>query len=204
MIGHIRGTLLEFKPPQLLIEVNGIGYEIDCPMSTFDRLPAIGDALLLHTHFVVREDAHQLFGFLTRSERSLFRTLIKVNGVGPRLGLTILSSIEPNEFVRCVVNQDSAALIHIQGIGKKTAERLIIEMRDKLTDWEFLDLNKNSEKPNTATKQSTRYSILQDAISALIALGYKPTEASRLVAKCDDGNRTSEELIRLCLREKML
>ncbi len=203
MIGQLCGRILEKQPPQLVLDVNGVGYEIDAPMSTFYHLPDIGESVLLFTHFIVREDAHHLYGFFTRDERSLFRTLLKVNGVGPRLGLTILSSIEPNEFMHCIVNQDTGRLTRLPGIGKKTADRLIIEMRDKL-----------EVKPSSAltdvgiasisSERQTRHHFVQDAVSALIALGYKPQEASRAVAKVDDGNLSSEEMIRSALREMVV
>src|SRR5580704_18997800 len=135
MIGQIRGIILEKQPPLLTVDVHGIGYEIDAPMSTFYQLPEVGQEVSLFTHFVVREDAHHLYGFYTRDERLLFRTLLKVNGVGPRLSLTILSSTAPEEFVRCVLNNDTLSLVRLPGVGKKTAERLVIEMRDKLADW---------------------------------------------------------------------
>lgn len=199
MIGQLFGTLLEKQPPTLLLKVQGVGYEIDAPMSTFYRLPEPGQELTLYTHLVVREDAHHLYGFYTRQERTLFRTLLKVNGVGPRLALTILSSIEPEDFVRCVLNQETARLVCLPGIGKKTAERLIIEMRDKLKDW-----SAESRLPSAsmaALSQPSRNQVMQDAISALIALGYKPQEASRAVAKVEEGNLTSEEMIRRALRE---
>ncbi len=182
MIGRIRGELLEKQPPQLLVEVQGIGYELEAPMSTFYRLPAIGAAVVLHTHFVVREDAQLLYGFHSRQERTMFRTLIKVNGVGPKLALTILSGIEVDEFARCVAQDDSAALVRLPGVGKKTAERLIVEMRDKLGDW----------MPTTAdfTLQSTSDTGItaiaggrQEAESALVALGYKPVQAARAIAQ---------------------
>ena len=199
MIGQLRGIILEKQPPQLLLDVNGIGYEIDAPMSTFYRLPDIGQEVTLHTHFVVREDAQQLYGFYAREERALFRTLLKVNGVGPRLGLTILSGIDSNEFVRCIVNNDTASLIRLPGVGKKTAERLIIEMRDKVSNWE----STSSSTVNFPVSSSSngRRQIIQDAVSALIALGYKPQEASRAVSKVDEGNFSSEEIIRHALRE---
>lgn len=200
MIAQLRGKILEKQAPQLVLDVNGIGYEIDAPMSTFYRLPEVGQDVTLLTHFVVREDAHHLYGFATRDERMLFRTLLKVNGVGPRLALTILSSIEPDEFVRSVVNNDTDSLVRLPGIGKKTAERLIVEMRDKLATWQqgaptgiSLLANKGS---NSARNQT-----IQDAVSALIALGYKPQEASRAVSKVDDGALSSEEMIRCALRE---
>jgi len=135
MIGLIRGIILEKQPPQLLVDVSGIAYEIDASMSSFCQLPDIGSEVSLFTHFVVREDAHQLYGFFTRDERLLFRTLLKVNGIGPRLALSILSSTTPDEFVHCVLNNDTGSLVRMPGVGKKTAERLVIEMRDKLGKW---------------------------------------------------------------------
>lgn len=199
MIGQIRGTLLEKQPPFLLVDVNGVGYELSAPMSTFYHLPEIGNEVSLHTHFVVREDAQQLYGFFAKTERALFRTLLKVNGVGPKLGLTILSSIEPDEFVRSILNQDAASLVSVPGIGKKTAERLIVEMRDRLSDWhEAPTLNISQPKKSLGRNQ-----VVQDAISALIALGYKPQEASRVVAKVDADELSSEEIIRRSLREMM-
>lgn len=197
MIGLLRGIIVEKQAPQILLEVNNIGYEIDAPMSTFYQLPDIGQSVTLFIHFVVREDAHHLYGFFAREERTLFRTLLKVNGVGPRLGLTILSSIEPHEFVRCVLNNDTARLVSLPGIGKKTAERLIIEMRDKLSSWQ----DSLSIQQTALTLPSGRNLLLQDAISALISLGYKPPEASRAVSKVDDGQLSSEEMIRHALRE---
>lgn len=199
MIGQLRGIILEKQPPLLLLDVNGVGYEIDAPMSTFYHLPEIGQKVTLHTHFVVREDAHHLYGFYAREERSLFRTLLKVNGVGPRLGLTILSSIEPNEFVRCVLNNDTASLVRLPGIGKKTAERLVIEIRDKLSDWQPAHAVELQSKPQDG--RHLRNQTVQDAISALIALGYKPQEASKVVSKVDDGSLNSEEIIRRSLKE---
>lgn len=199
MIGQIRGIILEKQPPQMIVDVHGIGYEIDAPMSTFYQLPDVGKEVCLFTHFIVREDAHHLYGFYSREERALFKTLLKVNGVGPRLALTILSSVATTEFVRCVLNNDTASLVRLPGIGKKTAERLVIEMRDKLADF-------STAAPEGAIliqDESGRHQILQDAISALIALGYKQQEANRAVSKIDDGNCGSEELIRRSLREMM-
>jgi Holliday junction DNA helicase RuvA len=198
MIGQLRGIILEKQPPQLMLDVNGVGYEIDAPLSTFYHLPDVGKEITLFTHFVVREDAHHLYGFFSRDERSLFRTLLKVNGVGPRLALTILSSIESSEFIRCVINNDTDSLVRIPGIGKKTAERLMIEMRDKVSS-----LNVSATLPSDASGNKTpqRNQISQDAVSALIALGYKPQEASRAIAKVDEPGMTSEEIIRRALRE---
>ena len=201
MIGLLRGIILEKQPPQLLLDVNGVGYEIDAPMSTFYHLPDIGQQVTLHTHFVVREDAHHLYGFYAREDRALFRTLLKVNGVGPRLALTVLSSIDPGEFVRCIVNNDTDSLVRIPGIGKKTAERLIIEMRDKVSNW-----HQSAAPAGSAAKKdvTTKNQATQDAVAALIALGYKPQEASRAVAKVDDGTLGSEEIIRRALREMVI
>lgn len=201
MIGQIRGVILEKQPPQLLVDVQGVGYEIDAPMSTFYQLPDLGQEVSLHTHLIVREDAHHLYGFYSREERLLFRTLLRVNGVGPRLALTILSSIAPEEFVRSILNNDTASLVRLPGVGKKTAERLVIEMRDKLSDWYQTPTNNGSL--SLEQNNQNRHQTLQDAISALISLGYKQQEANRIVTKIDDGAGTSEELIRRALREMM-
>ncbi len=203
MIGQLRGIILEKQPPQLLLDVHGVAYEVDAPMNTFYRLPDIGQEVILFTHLVIREDAHHLYGFYAREERALFRTLIKVNGIGPRLGLTILSSIEPSEFVRCIVNNDTANLVRLPGIGKKTAERLIIEMRDKLSDWQS-SVSIGSELNPVVKKSSVSNRAMQDAISALISLGYKPAEASRAVSKIEDSSLSSEDIIRQALREMVV
>jgi Holliday junction DNA helicase RuvA len=199
MIGWMRGIILEKQAPQLVLEVGGIGYEINAPMSTFYRLPDIGHSVSLFIHFVVREDAQHLYGFYKSEDRLLFRALLKVNGVGPRLALATLSSIEPDEFVRCVLNNDTVNLARVPGIGKKTAERLVIEMRDKLSDWYRIDILDG--KSPAQLEPFNRRQTLQDAISALIALGYKQQEANRVVAKIDDGVARSEELIRRALQE---
>lgn len=199
MIGQVKGILLEKQAPQLIVDVHGIGYEIDAPLSTFYSLPDIGQEVKLYTHFVVREDAHHLYGFYSKEERHLFKTLLKVNGVGPRLALTILSSANPEELVRCILNNDTASLIRLPGIGKKTAERLVIEMRDKLADWSQTP----TDLPVNSSNSLARHGFLQDAISALVALGYKQQEANRVINKIDDGIANSEELIRKALREMM-
>ncbi|MFT6310679.1 MAG: Holliday junction DNA helicase RuvA [Porticoccus sp.] len=198
MIGRLRGVILKKTPPELLLDVNGVGYEVQSPMSTFYVLPDVGQEITIHTHFVVREDAQLLFGFMAESERSLFRTLIKVNGVGPKLALTILSGIEAEQFVYCVQNNDSAALIKLPGVGKKTAERLLVEMRDKFDDWAVVA---NAQLPEGATPMQSPHKISADAESALIALGYKPAEAAKAIsAALDDDIDSSEELIRRALR----
>lgn len=199
MIGRLRGTLAQKQPPLLLIDVGGVGYEVEAPMSTFYQLPAVGEAVVLHTHLVVRDDAHLLFGFASESERRLFRTLIKVNGVGAKLALTILSGISADEFARCVQENDTAALVRLPGVGKKTAERLIVEMRDRLADWEgdvMLPGTVPAQAASAAARDETR-----DAISALVSLGYKPPEASRLVSKVETEGLSSEEIIRAALKQ---
>jgi len=168
MISRLRGKLIEKQPPFLFLEVSGLTYEVQASMNTFYRLPEINQEITLHTHFIVREDGHFLFGFNEVRERSLFRTLLKVNGVGPKVALAILSSVEPDEFVRCVAEQNTAALQKLPGIGKKTAERLIIEMRDRLADWDAGEsFVVNAQSPLGMLPKSAE----QDAISALIALG---------------------------------
>lgn len=199
MIGQLRGVILEKQPPRLLLEVQGVGYEIDAPMSTFYHLPDCGQEVLLHTHFVVREDAHHLYGFYTRAERELFRTLLKVNGVGPRLALTILSRMNPDEFTRCVAANDTESLVSLPGVGQKTAGRLIIEMRDRLK--KSLPLQ---SLPDAGHHADPRALILQDAVSALVSLGYKSHDAERAVKRMDDGTAKSEDIIRRALREGMV
>lgn len=198
MIGRIKGTIIEKQAPELLLDVNGVGYEIFAPMSTFYRLPSMGEVVILYTHFVVREDAQQLYGFFDKQERSLFRTLIKVNGVGPKLALTILSGIEADDFVRSVHRGDSDALVRLPGVGKKTAERLIIEMKDRLKDWQ-VDGASVANTPIHDTVVSHN-AIIADAESALVALGYKPTEAAKAIAAVKGEVATSEELIRAALK----
>jgi Holliday junction DNA helicase RuvA len=181
MIGRLHGIILEKQPPELVLDVKGVGYELAVPMSTFYRLPEIGQEMTLYTHFTVREDAHQLFGFSTLAERKLFRSLIKVNGVGPKLALTILSSIDPDTFVQSIIDNNAVALTRLPGIGKKTAERLIIEMRDRLADW--CDTASFDVVSNAAVQVvvNNLTGSVQEAINALVALGYKPAEANRAV-----------------------
>lgn len=196
MIGRIRGVLLEKKPPYLLLDVHGVGYELEAPMTTFYRLPELSAEISLYTHLLVREDAHLLFGFLTEVERRLFRTLLKVNGVGARLALTILSGSEADEFAACIHAGDIASLIRLPGVGKKTAERLIVEMRDRLADWASPPL------AATAVRSATEMpDPVADAISGLIALGYKPHEASRYVHAIETRGLASEAIIREALKQ---
>jgi holliday junction DNA helicase RuvA len=188
VIGHLRGVIIAKHPPAVIVEVAGVGYEVDAPMSTFYELPELGADVLLHTHLVVREDAHQLFGFISQRERALFRGLIRVNGVGARLALSILSGISVDGFTRCVVDGDVASLTRIPGIGKKTAERLLVEMRDRLA----------SSLEGGATGAPAE-SAKDEALAALVALGYKPAEAQRMLGKGEEG-ASSEELIRQALQ----
>jgi len=196
MIGFLRGKLAFKAPPMLMLDVNGVGYEIEAPMTTFYNLPAIGVEIMLHTHLVVREDAHILFGFSTEADRSMFRTLIKVNGVGPKLALTILSGQSAEEFHRCIHNNDTQTLVRLPGVGKKTAERLIIEMRDRLPD-----LGDSAGSAVINLDQSQRASNpKQEAISALCSLGYKPLDASKMVQNISIEGKSCEDIIRLALQ----
>ena len=196
MIGRLYGILLAKKPPQLLIDVAGIGYEVSAPMTTFYELPEIGNEITLHTHLAVREDAHVLYGFLREQDRLLFRTLIKVSGVGPKLALAILSGMSADEFAGLVQIGDSAALTKLPGVGKKTAERLVVEMKDRLKDWQGVTLApETSVSPAVSANNSVK-----DAVSALVSLGYKPQEASRMVSQVESHGLASEEMIRLALR----
>jgi len=200
MIGFLRGKLVAKMPPLLLLDVQGVGYEINAPMTTFYNLPDVGEVVQLQTHLSIREDAHVLFGFLTESDRAMFRMLIKVNGVGPKLALAILSGQSVDEFHRCINDNDTATLIRLPGVGKKTAERLIVEMRDKLPQLEASDdtaavITEDSEIP-------TRSYAKQEAISALCALGYKQAEASKMVQNIAQEDKSCEDIIRLALQGK--
>lgn len=196
MIGRIRGVLVDKKPPEIQIDVAGICYEVQVPMSTLYQLPELGKELTLHTHFVVREDAQLLYGFFEEKDKAMFRSLIKINGVGPKMALGILSSMEANEFVRAVRSNDINAMVKMPGIGNKTAERLLIEMRDRLKDWD-------GEEGSTQVSVSAAASITSDAEKALISLGYKPQQAAHAIAavlKTNPEIQGSEELIRYSLK----
>ena len=193
MIGLLRGKILDKQPPQLLLDVNGVGYEVDAPMTTFYDLPDVGAEVTLFTHLAVREDAHTLYGFAKRTDRDLFRNLLKVNGVGARLALTILSGMESRVFITCVQAGDAGALVKLPGIGKKTAERLIIELRDRL------ELPAEADT-SAATAPVVAASPVEDAVSALVGLGYKPQDASRMVRSLETANLSSEEIIRSALQ----
>lgn len=199
MIGRLRGEIIIKQPPMLMLDVQGVGYELEAPMSTFYNLPEIGAQTTLFTHLVVREDAHVLYGFANESERLLFRTLLKVNGVGAKMALAILSGMSAEEFALCVQTDDTSALVRLPGIGKKTAERLIIEMRDRL---DKLDMPVASmpSKADTKTADPEQNSPVADAVSALVALGYKPNDASRMVRNIETAGLQSEEIIRAALQ----
>ncbi|HLA75600.1 MAG TPA: Holliday junction branch migration protein RuvA [Gammaproteobacteria bacterium] len=199
MIGRLHGILLARQAPHLLVEVQGIGYEIEAPMTTFYELPAIGEQVTLHTHLMVREDAHLLYGFASESERALFRSLIKVSGVGAKLALAILSGISAAGFVQCIHHNDAATLTRLPGIGKKTAERLILEMRDRLADWQPAAPASSANIVGIA-QSGVANNQVGDAISALVTLGYKPQEASRMVHAVDAAGLSSEQIIRLALQ----
>jgi holliday junction DNA helicase RuvA len=198
VIGRLRGTLAEKQPPHVIVDVNGLGYELEVPMTTLYRLPVVGESLTLHTHLVVREDAHLLYGFFEKRERELFRELIRLNGVGPKLALALMSGLEVDELVRCVQAQDTSALVKVPGVGKKTAERLLVELKGRFKAWEAV--------PGMATLVVEPQGIAavssaeNDAVSALISLGYKPQEASRAVSAVKEEGLSSEDMIRRALK----
>lgn len=198
MIGRLRGTLAEKQPPHVIVDINGLGYELEVPMTTLYRLPAVGEPLTLHAHLVVREDAHLLYGFFEKRERELFRELIRLNGVGPKLALALMSGLEVDELVRCVQAQDTSVLVKIPGVGKKTAERLLVELKDRFKAWETVPgMSTLVVEPRGASAVT---SAENDAVSALISLGYKPQEASRAVSAIKEDGLSSEDMIRRALK----
>ena len=195
MIGRLTGIVTEKQAPDLLVDVQGVGYEVLVSLNTFFGIPAAGEVVTLHTHFVVREDAQQLYGFITLSERKLFRHLIKVNGVGPKMALAILSGMSADDFALCVHNNDVPTLVKLPGVGKKTAERLLIEMRDKIGD-----IDTAAASASLAAREM-QPDIASEAKSALIALGYKPADAAKIINRvADEHVRDAGELIRLALK----
>ena len=196
MIGLLRGKVLVKQPPSLLLEVNGVGYEVEAPMSTFYDLPDGDQEIVLYTHMMVRDDAHSLFGFLREADRALFRSLLKVNGVGGKMALAILSGMSADEFALFIQSGDVKALCRLPGVGKKTAERLIIEMRDRL---DVVETNSLTMKTPGAGQGGSADG---DAVSALVALGYKPAEASRMVSAVFQADMDTETLIRIALQNK--
>ena len=201
MIGRLRGTLAEKQPPHLILDVNGLGYELEVPMTTLYRLPSVGEPLTLHTHLVVREDAQLLYGFAGKRERDFFRELIRLNGVGPKLALALMSSLEVDELIRCVQSQDTSALTKVPGVGKKTAERLLVELKDRFKAWEtvpamFALVPNQPGGPDAAPVATAE----TDAVSALISLGYKPQEASKAISAIKEKGLSSEDMIRRALK----
>ena len=197
MIGQIEGTIIEKNPPEILVEVAGITYEIIVPMSTLYQLPESGELVRLHTHFSVREDAQTLYGFFDAETKKMFRSLVRVNGVGPKMALGILSGMSVEDFVQAVRNNDSEAMVRMPGIGKKTAERLMIEMRDKMIEWG------SDDNVGSDLSSQTKSSFTKDAEIAMINLGYKPQQAARAIAqvlKVNPEINDSEELIRFSLK----
>ncbi len=200
MIGRLHGILISKQAPALMVDVGGVGYELEAPMSTFYDLPELGQSVTLHTHLVVREDAQLLYGFYREADRSLFRTLIKVNGVGPKLALTILSGMAADALVQCVADNDIPALVRLPGIGKKTAERLLIELRDRIGD---VDVGGSTGLPAAELARAKAVIAnhpVNDAVSALVALGYKPQEATCMVKAVESDDLASEEIIRQALK----
>ena len=196
MIGSLRGRLAGKQAPHILLECNGVGYEVETPMSTFLDLPASGAELFLYTHLLVREDAQILYGFATEDERALFRTLLKVNRVGAKMALGVLSAMTASDFRRCVEYEDAAMLSKVPGIGKKTAERLIMEMRDKV--------DKVGTPSLPGAKIAVEVSSRSEAFDALVALGYKANEVNKLLGKLDTDDKSAEDIIRQALKQAAL
>ncbi len=194
MIGWLHGLVQEGSAPgKLVVDVNGVGYDVETSLTTFFQLQTMGTRIGLHIHTIVREDAFLLYGFLDPEERALFRALIKVNGVGPKMAIAILSSITPDEFIQCIHQQNTALLTNLPGIGKKTAERLVVEMKDSVQK-----LNKENKPIDISSPNKIQ--VQEEAIKALESLGYKPQEASKAIHKIDDGQKTCEQLIRQALQ----
>ena len=198
MIGRLQGFILEKQPPLILIDVQGVGYELEASMTTFYHLPECGENIVLHTHLVVREDAQLLYGFHSLTERLMFRNLIKISGVGPKLALTILSGMSAEDFTRCILEEDSKALTKLPGVGKKTAERLVIELKDRLQKDDASKLPGASSVGGAKVERQA--SPVNDAVSALISLGYKAPQASQMVRDLDVEDKSTEEIIRAALQ----
>ena len=201
MIVRLQGEIIEKQAPYLLLDVNGVGYELEAPMSTFYELPECGQSVMLHTHLMVRDDAHTLYAFKQVRDRSLFRNLLKVNGVGAKMALAILSGMDSNAFTQCIHHGDVDSLVRIPGVGKKTAERLILDMRDRLDKEVTLQVASNGKNGNSVN--SYVQDPIADAVSALVSLGYKPNEASRMVGNVDTKSQNSEDIIRQALKTSM-
>ncbi|AZQ10639.1 MULTISPECIES: Holliday junction branch migration protein RuvA [Shewanella] len=205
MIGRLKGILVEKHAPEVLIDVGGVGYELQMPLTSFYELPLPGAEVIVYTHFVVREDAQLLYGFIHKEERSLFRLLIKANGVGPKLALTILSGMTAKEFIGCLERDDIATLIKLPGVGKKTAERLLVEMRDKLKS--LMEASMGAEREfvlkSNFTPAPVAATVEEDAIAALLSLGYKPQQASKAVSSAFKEGMDPEQLIKAALKSML-
>lgn len=195
MIAWLQGKIIDnHQPGKLVIDVQGVGYDVETSLQSFFEV-ATADSVGLHIHTVVREDAFLLYGFLHKQERALFRALIKVNGIGPKSAMAILSSITPADFVHCIQSDNADLLTKIPGVGKKTAQRLLVEMRDSLKDFAASEGIKSADNISLATAKAH-----EEAVSALVALGYKLQEATRVIRKLDDGEKSCEQLIRQALQ----
>ncbi len=199
MIGQLRGKLIYKQAPEIMLDVNGVGYELLASMTTFLDLPELEQETVLFTHFIVREDSQTLYAFSSKNERSLFRTLLKVNGVGPKMALAIVSGMTASEFAQYIRADDVVALTRLPGVGKKTAERLIIEMRDRLPEVD----DEESTSSNSSAHSPSQKQIETEAVTALLALGYKPPQASRMVSSISADNLSAEEMIRLALKASL-
>lgn len=200
MIGRLQGILLEKQPPEILLDVQGVGYELLLPMTSFYHLPDINQSATVFTHLVVREDAHLLFGFASKPDRTLFRELIKTNGVGPKLALAILSAMSVDEFVFAIEREELSKLVKIPGIGKKTAERLLVELKGKFTHVKKIDFFVNQQSGTDNLLQSAVQNAEDDAVAALVALGYKPLDAEKMIKRVAAADLNSEQLIREALK----
>ena len=197
MIGHLKGKIISKSPPEVLLEVQGIGYEVLCPMSTIYELDNLSDDVLLFTHLSIKEDAHTLFGFITKDEKNVFRELIRVNGVGPKVALAILSNLSVHSLVECISTEDADLLAKTPGIGKKTALKLIVELQDRLSKLDLVGSLANSIEIKQNSNPNSK-----KAIEALQSLGFKAKEANRMVSKIEDQELSTEQLIRLALQNK--
>ncbi|MGF1527082.1 MAG: Holliday junction branch migration protein RuvA [Candidatus Competibacterales bacterium] len=196
MIGRLRGVLLDKSPPHLLVDIKGIGFEVEVPLTAFQHLPEVGDEVTLYTHWQVREDGHALYGFASQRERTLFRELIKVSGVGAKLALLLLSHLSVDALIRCIQNDEVRTLMRLPGIGRRTAERLVVELRDRFSRWSATQ----AQGGDTGPGADPAFEAVADAISALEALGYKPADAQRMVKAVESEGLTSEAIIRRALQ----
>ena len=197
MIGQLKGQIISKNPPEVLLEVGGIGYELLCPMSTFYQLDNSTEDILLYTHLSIKEDSHTLFGFISKDEKNMFRELIRVNGVGPKVSLAILSHLSVSSLVDCIINEDADLLAKTPGIGKKTALKLIVELQDRLDKVELLNTSTSIMHHKTSSNPNAK-----QALAALQSLGFKLKEANKMISAIDDQNLSTEQLIRLALQNK--